>query len=104
MTATSATRPVVGAALGPRGVLVLDLGVPRDVDPAAGRLPGLVLPDVDAGPAIAAMRAEEEARLRRAVDALPAGERERAWREGRRVLGAVLHRRTLEMRGRLSPA
>ncbi len=56
------------------------------------------------GPAIAAMRAEEEGRLRRAVEALPPGEREGAWREGRRVLGAVLHRRTPEMRGRLSPA
>lgn len=142
VTATSAVAPVVGraalhAALGHGEMLVLDLGVPRDVDPAAGGLPGLMLLDVDAvtagaggtadegagrtvagaarewmawwsaaqaGPAIAAMRAAEEERLRQAVDALPAGERERAWREGRRSLGALLHRRTLELRARVSPA
>jgi glutamyl-tRNA reductase len=142
VTATSAVAPVVGraalqAALGHGEMLVLDLGVPRDVDPAAGGLPGLMLLDVDAvtadaggtadegadrtvagaarewmawwsaaqaGPAIAAMRAAEEERLRRSVDALPASERERAWREGRRSLGALLHRRTLELRARVSPA
>ncbi|MBJ7455304.1 MAG: hypothetical protein JHC74_04520 [Thermoleophilia bacterium] len=142
MTATSAVAPVVGraalrTALGDAEMLVLDLGVPRDVDPAGGGLPGLALLDVDAvtagaggtadegadravagaagewmawwshaqaGPAIAAMRAAEEERLRRSVDALPASERERAWREGRRSLGALLHRRTLELRARVSPA
>lgn len=129
----SSTRP------GGPGTLVLDLAVPRDVDPAAASLPGVTLLDVDAitagardaagvpagagpmalraaadwerwwrqaaaGPAIAAMRAEEEDRLRARVARLPASERERAWREGRRALGAMLHARTLEMRARVSPA
>ena len=146
VTATSAPGPVVSRAAlaralrpGDPGTLVLDLAVPRDVDPSAASLPGLTLLDVDAitagaragvaagadaglvalraaadwerwwrqaaaGPAIAAMRADEEERLRIRVARLPAAERERAWRDGRRALGALLHARTLEMRARFSPA
>lgn len=148
VTATSATTPVVGVgvlreSMAERrgtGALVLDLGVPRDVNPAAAALPGLVLLDVNAvtagaaererlgvsdadrqalvaaaeweawlagsaaGPAITQMRTLEEERLRRAVGRMPAAERERAWREGRRALGARLHARTLALRSGVSPA
>ena len=146
ITATSAPGPVISRealARSPRpggaGTLVLDLAVPRDVEPSAASLPGVTLLDIDAitagavdgagvpddagpmalraaadwarwwrqaaaGPAIAAMRAEEEDRLRARVARLPPSERERAWRDGRRALGVLLHARTLEMRARVSPA
>jgi glutamyl-tRNA reductase len=58
VTATASTEPVLGselvaAALGrrrasvDRPLVVLDLAVPRDVEPAVGRLPGVLLVDIE---------------------------------------------------------
>jgi|GEM_PF-149970 glutamyl-tRNA reductase len=72
VVATAATAPVVLA--GPLGaararcattdlpLLLLDLAVPRNVDPALGRVPGLTLVDIDAlRPAVAAGERERSA-------------------------------------------
>ncbi|MBE3590293.1 MAG: glutamyl-tRNA reductase [Firmicutes bacterium] len=53
VTATAARRPVLRerearAALGGARLFILDLAVPRDVEPAVGRLPGVQLHDLDA--------------------------------------------------------
>ncbi|MEA2154286.1 MAG: glutamyl-tRNA reductase [Solirubrobacteraceae bacterium] len=54
-TATAATRRLIGreavatamAARGGRPLVIVDLGMPRDVDPSAGELPGVTLLDLD---------------------------------------------------------
>jgi len=56
------TEPLLReAAEGERPLFVLDLAVPRDVDPTAGRLPGITLVDIDGLRASVAVRAAETA-------------------------------------------
>jgi glutamyl-tRNA reductase len=89
VVATSSTEPVLTAADLPptreRPLLILDLGLPRDVDPAVGDVPGVTLVDIASmrdtvtaphGVDIAAaeaMIAEEAAAFRRQVSGLTAG-------------------------------
>ena len=74
---TRAAEPVVGAAAiadamqarGGRPLVLVDLGVPRTVDPAAAAIPGVHLLDIDSlreSPA-SALSSEEEARVRRMI-------------------------------------
>lgn len=89
VVATSSTEPVLTAADLPpvreRPLLILDLGLPRDVDPAVGDVPGVTLVDIAsmrdavAAPdgvdvaAAEAMIAEEAAAFRRQLSGLDAG-------------------------------
>ncbi|HTZ51990.1 MAG TPA: hypothetical protein VMF68_10045, partial [Spirochaetia bacterium] len=74
---TRAAQPVVGAAAiatamqarGVRPLVLVDLGVPRTVDPAAAAIPGVHLLDIDSlreSPA-SARTVEEEARVQRMI-------------------------------------
>jgi glutamyl-tRNA reductase len=80
-----------GRGDGARGLLCLDLGVPRDVDPEVGRLPGVTLVDLDE-----LQRAAEQNRARRAREvehgeAVVAGEVDRfmEWWRSRQVVPTI---------------
>ena len=72
VSSTGSTGPVIGAetlerSSSGRTVFVLDLAVPRDVDPAAGSLPGVRLADIDdLAPLVAKRRGDESDEIRAA--------------------------------------
>jgi glutamyl-tRNA reductase len=109
ITATASPRPLIDrpavqralARRGGRPLVLVDLAVPRDVDPAVRAVPGVVLVDLDDVERRAARnRAAREADAGRAR-AILAGEVERfeRWRAGRAVAPAVaaLHERADEV-------
>lgn len=70
-----AVRDVILARRG-RPLLVIDLAVPRDVDPAVGRLPGVFHYTVDDLEAVVRANREERARLAAEAEAVVAAERD----------------------------
>jgi glutamyl-tRNA reductase len=99
VSGTSAAEPVVSAALvraavqARRGqpLLLIDLAVPRDIDPAAGRLPTVYLYDIDGLQAICQANMAERAGEIAAVEAIVAEQVERfaAWLEERQVVPTI---------------
>jgi glutamyl-tRNA reductase len=99
VSGTSATEPVVSAALvraavqARRGqpLLLIDLAVPRDVDPAAGRLPTVFLYDIDRLQEICRANMTERAGEIAAVEAIVDQQVERfaAWLEERQVVPTI---------------
>ena len=116
VSATHAPHHLVTAQMvadrGRRPLLAIDLAVPRDIDPAIGRLPGVALHDIDmleavvhrnlaaregeavAGEKIAAMRAAEFQRYLVSLDVVPAitGLRALAEEIRREEIGRVIGR------------
>ncbi len=92
------SRAMVESAMGARRgrpLLLLDLAVPRDVDPSVGDLPGVTLRDVDAVQGFAATsvrrRTEEIDRVRAMVlDQVAAFEE---WAAARRATARIVHLR-----------
>jgi glutamyl-tRNA reductase len=85
ITSTSAPHAIFGAAHGQsfmhrrrnRPMFFIDLAVPRDVDPAMGRLEGIFVYDIDDLQAVAAAHMAERSRQARDAEALIAAEVER---------------------------
>ncbi|MFN7973116.1 MAG: glutamyl-tRNA reductase [Acidobacteriota bacterium] len=80
------TRPMMGQALAARQgrpVLVIDIALPRNVEPACHGLPGSFVYDMDDLEAIVAMRRSDLAQQIAEAEALARKEAERAW--GRRL-------------------
>ena len=100
VTAEMLARVRVGADA--RSLLCLDLGVPRDIDPAVSALPGVTLVDVDRIESMAAARRAERARDLVRANAIVAQETERymEWWRGRGVASTVarLHARAETIR------
>ena len=98
------TRRMLTAARGPCPIVVLDLSVPRNVEPAAHDVPGVVLRDIDEIQQIAARNLDERRReLPRAWSIVRAeAEHFQRWRAGLEAepLLAALHRDAEQIRRR----
>jgi glutamyl-tRNA reductase len=98
------TRRMLAEAGGRRAIVVLDLAVPRNVEPAAHDLPGVVLRDIDEIQRIAARNLDERRReLPRARSIVRAEvDHFQRWRDGLEAepLLAALHRGAEEIRSR----
>lgn len=100
ITSTAATRPILSAPMVAEALptrqaaqlLLLDIGVPRDIDPAVRRLPGVIHIDFDdlerlypeAAPQLAAESARAEALVADEVEAFA------AWRKTRTAVPAIV--------------
>jgi len=99
LSCTSAEEVVIGAELlaeatrqrGGRGLLCLDLAVPRDIDPAAAALPGITLHDMDALGRIALASRDRRSAALDAAELLISERVERfmEWWRGRDVVPAI---------------
>jgi len=100
VVSVGADHAVIGTwALGGRDetspLLVVDIGVPRGVDPAAGRLPGVTLVDLDMlGPEVAFHHAPEDVMAAECVveEALEAFNRWQGTRAAEPLIAALHHR------------
>jgi glutamyl-tRNA reductase len=103
LTSIAAERPLltpelVGGALRGRGhrpMFVIDIGVPRNVDPAVDRLDGVYLYDIDDLGALASENAEKRRRETARAEAIVAEEQQRfdGWFAALRAVPTIRHLR-----------